>query len=213
MRSKVDAGDEQQAIPIVLLADALATEIDAALAAAASAGGPCRILALAAQGVPTPGGPGPIELAAVANSQRGFRAASRIAHLVPIGNPQLLAAQFSVEGRPLRTQRPPSIVAHWGGSSADVSDALHILTPERCNDTVNAQITRWQRDLESASPSSGGADWATTKIALPNDEMLLQPGLGPLCHHVVRSAPLDRPTGKLTTTYPWSSCRSRRSSR
>eukprot|EP00959_Pyramimonas_sp_CCMP1952_P181243 3789864-Pyramimonas_sp.AAC.1 len=48
---------EQQTIPAVLMADAQATHIQAALTAANSAGGPCRIPAPATHGVPTPGGP------------------------------------------------------------------------------------------------------------------------------------------------------------
>eukprot|EP00959_Pyramimonas_sp_CCMP1952_P005559 116769-Pyramimonas_sp.AAC.1 len=61
--------------------------MDAALTAAAAAGSPCCLVALATEGVPSPGGPDPVELAALANAQWGCRAASKITHLVPIGDP------------------------------------------------------------------------------------------------------------------------------
>eukprot|EP00959_Pyramimonas_sp_CCMP1952_P441448 9241534-Pyramimonas_sp.AAC.1 len=91
--------------------------MDAALAAASAAGFPCCVLALATEGVPSPGGPDPIELATLANAQWGYRATSKITHLVPIGYPyrtskpsppmqQLFAAQFDIAGRTLSTILP-----------------------------------------------------------------------------------------------------------
>eukprot|EP00959_Pyramimonas_sp_CCMP1952_P326464 6833788-Pyramimonas_sp.AAC.1 len=91
--------------------------MDAALAAASAAGCPCCVLALATEGVTSPGGPDPIELAALTNAQWGYRATSRITHLVPIGYPyrtgkpsppmqQLFVAQFDIASRALRTILP-----------------------------------------------------------------------------------------------------------
>ena len=186
-------------IPIILIVDASASHMDSALHAAALAGGPCCIIALTAWGVPTPGGPDPIELATMANFKWGWRAASHITHLVPVGSPfrtgraspplqQLLAAQFDLSGRLLRTRLPPFMVVHWGGHRGDTTDALHILVPGRHNDAVLAMVMRWESDLggDTGRPAMTTTDWTTTKVLVPADELLSAPGLDTLYHHVVR---------------------------
>ena len=186
-------------IPIILIVDAGASHMDSVLHAAALAGGPCCIIALTTWGVPTPGGPDPIELATMANFKWGWRAASHITHLVPVGSPfrtgraspplqQLLAAQFDLSGRLLRSRLPPFMVVHWGGHRGDTTDALHILVPGRLNDVVLSMIWRWRSDLvgDTGLPATTTTEWITTKVLVPADELLSAPGLDTLYHHVVR---------------------------
>eukprot|EP00959_Pyramimonas_sp_CCMP1952_P041881 875896-Pyramimonas_sp.AAC.1 len=92
---------------------------------------------------------------------------------------QLVAAQFDITSHPQRTVYPPSVVVHWGGEDPDTSDALHILTPEKKNDAVVAQILRWRRRTDDLDQAAGNIDWATTKVPLPRDETLLREGLEP----------------------------------
>eukprot|EP00959_Pyramimonas_sp_CCMP1952_P003538 74551-Pyramimonas_sp.AAC.1 len=79
--------EERGTTPTILIADASASQIQAVLSAAGTGDGQCRIPSLTGQGVPTPGGPDPTELIAIANAQWGYRATGMITHLVPIGDP------------------------------------------------------------------------------------------------------------------------------
>ena len=89
----------------------------------------------------------------------------------------------------LRAILPPSIVVHWGGHGADLSDALHILVPEGGNDSVVALLTRWRNELDNLASAGVLTDWTTTRVPLPNDELLRHQGLEMLFHHVLRCRP------------------------
>eukprot|EP00959_Pyramimonas_sp_CCMP1952_P010955 229440-Pyramimonas_sp.AAC.2 len=93
---------------------------------------------------------------------------------------QLFAAQFDIAGRALRAILPPSIVVHWGGRTGGASDALHILTPESGNDGVVAQIMRWKEELRQSRSGAITAEWVTTRVQLPRDELLRHQGLDAL---------------------------------
>ena len=123
----------------------------------------------------------------------GTRPAGQITHLVPMGRPystgraspplvQLLAAQFTFQSRPTRTQTALGTMVHWNSMGQGGVDVLHVVVPESCN---AACVSMVQRATHGLSESGLDMEWATTLLRLPRDPEFLEPGLEALANHVI----------------------------